>query len=430
MSLCPNSSPQPASSRACASNMPGQVRERRAVDRVREVALRVVEVPQPHRAAEALDGPDARQRRHDRLAHAPLEQEPRLRDVRRRCGPRVEPGVEQLGAEVGAVLRLPRRDRVVAEPAARRVVARRRRRGRRGTAGPRSRAARAPAAREQLVVGPASPAASSAPLTPGRRRRVHREGILVGIPPATTTAAATSRPQSGPLGRADRRLAILAGAASAFADRGFAGTSMEEIAAASGITKLIVYRHFDSKEELYRAVLAAGARAARPRSSVPSSPTGPRASPASMLAVAREHPDGVRLLWRHAAREPQFAEYSDELRARALTVSRTLLEPYVDAVRVGRGRRASATGSRRCSPGSTPATRRATSSSSPTPRAPCAPPSAPGRPRTRRTEPGAEHALRSGAGVRTVGRATHERPGASGRIRRRRGRRPLRSAPR
>ena len=33
-----------------------------------------------------------------------------------------------------------------------------------------------------------------------------------------------------------------------------------------------------------------------------------------MLAVAREYPDGVRLLWRHAAREPQFAEYSDELR--------------------------------------------------------------------------------------------------------------------
>ena len=32
---------------------------------------------------------------------------------------------------------------------------------------------------------------------------------------------------------------------------------------------------------------------------------------------------------RHASRE--FAEYSDELRARALIVSRTLLEPYVDA---------------------------------------------------------------------------------------------------
>jgi len=152
----------------------------------------------------------------------------------------------------------------------------------------------------------------------------------MGIPPATTTPTAARPPRTGPLGRADRRIAILTGAASAFADRGFAGTSMEEIAAASGITKLIVYRHFDSKEQLYRAVLSQvqerlteefRARLA----------DGPEGIARSMLAVAREYPDGVRLLWRHAAREPEFAEYSDELRERALTVSRTLLEPYVDA---------------------------------------------------------------------------------------------------
>jgi len=151
----------------------------------------------------------------------------------------------------------------------------------------------------------------------------------MGIPPATTTSTA-ARPQTGPLGRADRRQAILAGAATAFADRGFAGTSMEEIAAASGITKLIVYRHFDSKEALYRAVLGRVQErlAEELRAQLAD---GPEGIARSMLVVAREYPDGVRLLWRHAAREPQFAEYSDELRARALAVSRTLLEPYVDA---------------------------------------------------------------------------------------------------
>jgi AcrR family transcriptional regulator len=105
---------------------------------------------------------------------------------------------------------------------------------------------------------------------------------------------------------------------------------MEEIAAASGITKLIVYRHFDSKEQLYRAVLSQVQErlAEEFRAQLAD---GPEGIARSMLAVAREYPDGVRLLWRHAAREPQFAEYSDELRARALTVSRTLLEPYVDS---------------------------------------------------------------------------------------------------
>ena len=57
------------------------------------------------------------------------------------------------------------------------------------------------------------------------------------------------------LDRPARRAAILAAAAGAFAERGFADTSMDDVAAAAGITRLIVYRHFDSKEDLYAAVL-------------------------------------------------------------------------------------------------------------------------------------------------------------------------------
>ena len=57
------------------------------------------------------------------------------------------------------------------------------------------------------------------------------------------------------LDRPTRRAAILRAAAAAFAERGFADTSMDDVAAAAGITRLIVYRHFDSKEALYAAVL-------------------------------------------------------------------------------------------------------------------------------------------------------------------------------
>jgi len=57
------------------------------------------------------------------------------------------------------------------------------------------------------------------------------------------------------LDRAARRETILRGAAAAFAEKGYAGTSMEDVAAAAGITKLIVYRHFSSKEEIFEAAV-------------------------------------------------------------------------------------------------------------------------------------------------------------------------------
>ena len=57
------------------------------------------------------------------------------------------------------------------------------------------------------------------------------------------------------LSREQREASILRAAARAFATGGFAATSMEDIAAEAGVTKLIVYRHFDSKQQLYEAVL-------------------------------------------------------------------------------------------------------------------------------------------------------------------------------
>jgi AcrR family transcriptional regulator len=125
---------------------------------------------------------------------------------------------------------------------------------------------------------------------------------------------------------------ILRGAAVAFARSGYAATSMEEIAAASGITKLIVYRHFESKEALYRAVLQqvfdhlAEEFLTLYASRTEAGGFGAR----SMLRVAREDPAGFELLWRHAAREPQFAAYASELRDHAVDASRALLEPLVD----------------------------------------------------------------------------------------------------
>ncbi len=125
-------------------------------------------------------------------------------------------------------------------------------------------------------------------------------------------------------------MALLQAAAEAFAHAGYAATSMDEIAATAGITKLIVYRHFESKELLYRAVLeqvfdrqvelflanvALGLEAG--------------GSTRALLGVAREWPDGFRLLWRHAAREPQFGEYALSLRDVAVSAARGVVTPLV-----------------------------------------------------------------------------------------------------
>ena len=135
---------------------------------------------------------------------------------------------------------------------------------------------------------------------------------------------------SGPLPRAERSAAILHGAAQAFARTGYAATSMEDIAAASGITKLIVYRHFASKEELYRAVLQRVFDRLAEEFLVGISRSGDDGVGArALLAAAREDPAGFQLLWRHAAREPQFAEYASELREHAVDASRALLAPWV-----------------------------------------------------------------------------------------------------
>ena len=120
------------------------------------------------------------------------------------------------------------------------------------------------------------------------------------------------------LSRSQRQAAILQGAATAFATKGFAGTAMEEVAAASGITKEIVYRHFASKEELYRAVLDTTTQSLQAEFARTSQRYQSGAGIRALLAVGRAHPDALRLLLVHAAREPEFAHYTHQVRTRVI----------------------------------------------------------------------------------------------------------------
>jgi AcrR family transcriptional regulator len=52
-----------------------------------------------------------------------------------------------------------------------------------------------------------------------------------------------------------RRLLIVEAAGRLFGEHGYDGTRLDDVAAAAGVTKPVVYRHFDSKTHLYLALL-------------------------------------------------------------------------------------------------------------------------------------------------------------------------------
>jgi TetR/AcrR family transcriptional regulator, mexJK operon transcriptional repressor len=64
-------------------------------------------------------------------------------------------------------------------------------------------------------------------------------------------------PQSETSSRAIRkREAILEAAKQIFFDNGYVGTSMDKVAAKAAVSKQTVYKHFGSKDELFRAVVS------------------------------------------------------------------------------------------------------------------------------------------------------------------------------
>lgn len=122
---------------------------------------------------------------------------------------------------------------------------------------------------------------------------------------------------------------ILAAAARAFGRKGFAATSMEEIAAEAGITKLIVYRHFGGKKELYEAVLARVSERLVEAFRAAAAERTSGIAVKALLTVAREDTDAFLLLFRHAAREPEFAPYAEEYLARVTKAAEGVLSARV-----------------------------------------------------------------------------------------------------
>jgi AcrR family transcriptional regulator len=135
---------------------------------------------------------------------------------------------------------------------------------------------------------------------------------------------------------ASERLPLIEQAATRlFARRGFAATTVEDIARAAGMTKPMVYRHFESKQELCVALLE------RYRAELIEAPLAQfvpgrgdqRTRLASMIEAWLEHierhPDAARLLFTPIGGDPEVERVQRELYARQRATQSALLREFV-----------------------------------------------------------------------------------------------------
>lgn len=127
--------------------------------------------------------------------------------------------------------------------------------------------------------------------------------------------------------REERVASILAAAARAFATGGYADTSMDDIAAEAGVTRLIIYRHFDSKQRLYEAVLDHTRDHLAEALRYTGTPEANMVHP--LVTIARTEPHAFTLLFRHSAREPRFSGYATEFTEASTRVAERALEDVI-----------------------------------------------------------------------------------------------------
>jgi len=151
---------------------------------------------------------------------------------------------------------------------------------------------------------------------------------MVGVGETVRGGAAGGTERVRRMPRAERREQILDAATRAFARTGFTATGLDDVAAEAGVTHVILYRHFASKTDLYRAVLDRACT--RLDETVGTGDYDDDSLPALLRAAAAD-PEGFRLLFRHAAREPQFRDVIDTIRSASTDIAQRHLAAAIPA---------------------------------------------------------------------------------------------------
>jgi TetR/AcrR family transcriptional regulator, mexJK operon transcriptional repressor len=135
------------------------------------------------------------------------------------------------------------------------------------------------------------------------------------------------------------RALIMSAAAQVFLERGFPGTSVDDIAAAAGVSKRTVYNVFADKEQLFRAIIGDAIATAERFSAELASTTAEATDAATALtALARELAALLlggrvvplrRLLIGEARRFPEFAvEYYERAPGRVMAAVAAALSAF------------------------------------------------------------------------------------------------------
>ncbi|HEV7936753.1 MAG TPA: TetR/AcrR family transcriptional regulator [Solirubrobacteraceae bacterium] len=143
-------------------------------------------------------------------------------------------------------------------------------------------------------------------------------------------AADTSRR----LPAAERRALIEAVAARLFAERGYMATTVDDIVAAAGVSKPMLYRHFESKKDLHVKLLERrrDELAAAPLDRFLEGEGDPKQRLPAMIdawfAHVEQHPDTSRILFQDATGDLDIEELQRELRRRQRAADVALLREF------------------------------------------------------------------------------------------------------
>jgi AcrR family transcriptional regulator len=131
-----------------------------------------------------------------------------------------------------------------------------------------------------------------------------------------------------------RRELIEAAAARLFAQRGYTATTVEDIVAEAGVSKPMLYRHFESKKELHMKLLEhrRDELAAAPLDRFIQGRGEPeqrlRAMIDAWFAHVEQHPDSSRLLFQDVTGDPDIQALQRELRHRQRAADMALLREF------------------------------------------------------------------------------------------------------
>jgi AcrR family transcriptional regulator len=151
---------------------------------------------------------------------------------------------------------------------------------------------------------------------------------------STTTRTSAPRRPRRRLPPAERRALIEEAAARLFAERGYAGTRLDDVAAAAQVTKPMLYRHFDSKKALYLALLErhrgqlTGHLEAPPRDAPLAERL--RAIYEAWFAAFQQSPDTWKMLFLDATGDAEIQAYRRSVQASARSVIAAFLADHAD----------------------------------------------------------------------------------------------------